>query len=194
MVWKASSQISQASSNLPTPSCYKPWIRTAGEERPRASALPVHLLWMLLCLAGFSGSPLWHEHMLLRVMGLFFIMIHGGSVTLSELGVEHLVPACKGRRCTEQLAHASGLPDHWETREEVAAPWLEPKLPRSPHMQLPHPFPKHREGWWWESGCPVLLFPGLNLSFAPSYENLPFALALLLFLALPVGRWWKNFC
>lgn len=33
--------------------------------------------------------------MLLGVMGPFFVTIDQGSVTFSELGIEHLVPACK---------------------------------------------------------------------------------------------------
>lgn len=195
MIWKASSQISQASSNLPTPSYYKPWIRTAGEESPRAraGALPVHLLWMLLCLAGFSGSPPWREHMLLRVTGPFFIMSHRGSVTLSEWGWD-IYPSLRRKEVHRAIStHEWIARTRGDTQEEVAAPWLEPKLPWPPHpsratftrvsfcIQLPHPFRKHREEWRWEGGCSVLSFPGLNLSsalcFSPSYENLPFALS-----------------
>ena len=91
-----------------------------------------------------SGNFPWPEHMLL---GPFLIMIHWGSVALSELWVEHLVPAFKeggGQRNQHSWVHCPlgwpsgrfssiwidrlGPPDHQEAHTEAAGsssaePW-----------------------------------------------------------------------
>lgn len=132
---------------IPDPSSlsyHQQWRKTRGEGSMRAGISPIHLLWCHSARKVFSGNFPWPEHML---WGPFLIMIHWGSVALSELWVEHLVPAFKegrGQRNQHSWVHCPlgwpsgrfssiwidrlGPPDRQEAHTEAAGsssaePW-----------------------------------------------------------------------
>lgn len=219
MVWKASSQISQTTN--PT----RRLLSQAADEDKRggdlkARALPVHLLGMPLCQAGFSGSPPWPEHMLLEVTGPFFIMIHWVQWHLPNWSQPRRKEVGRGISALKWIAplgwprgkfssiwmDRSGCQTMWDTHgerrlllnlaPELAWPCRQPWPALGSHFAQDHHIFVRNIGRSPDGkrGCSAFY------SFLPSFEFCLFfsnlwklcpSLSLLL-LALPPCRWRKN--